>query len=312
MSSADWIVDQNWVRDSESPCVSLGPQGDFDDMHIFAPCVACENGVYRMWYCGSRDDVAERVFRLGLAESADGVSFTRRPEPALAFPDGRTSILTPALLRGEDGAVVREGGRLRMWFSATDFPSADGVHTLHESTSEDGVSWTEPSPAQIEGIYAPSIVFHGGLYRLWFTDVTAEPWCFRYAESSDGRKWDVAQDPVMVIDQAWETSRLFYPYVIRTGGRWAMWYGAYRTGVPGMQTALGCALSDDGLRWRKLDDNPVFGPDPSRAWESHYTTSECVLRQPDGRWRMWYATRPAPPFVHKYYAIGTAVLGPSA
>ena len=26
----------------------------------------------------------------------------------------------------------------------------------------------------------------------------------------------------------------------------------------------------------------------------------------DGSLRIWYASRPAPPFVHKYYAIGTA------
>ena len=54
------------------------------------------------------------------------------------------------------------------------------------------------------------------------------------------------------------------------------------------------------------DHNPVFGPEPSRDWESHYTTSQTVMRLADGSWRMWYATRPAPPFDHKYYAIGTA------
>ncbi|MBM4049587.1 MAG: hypothetical protein FJ279_31210 [Planctomycetes bacterium] len=55
-----------------------------------------------------------------------------------------------------------------------------------------------------------------------------------------------------------------------------------------------------------FDDAHVFGPEPSRAWESHYTTSQSVLRLPDGSWRLWYASRPKPPFDHKYFAIGTA------
>ena len=31
-----------------------------------------------------------------------------------------------------------------------------------------------------------------------------------------------------------------------------------------------------------------------------------VLRLPDGTWRIWYASRTKPPFVHKYFAIGSA------
>ena len=73
-----------------------------------------------------------------------------------------------------------------------------------------------------------------------------------------------------------------------------------------MKTAIGCAYSDDGLRWQKESDNPVFEPDPSRIWESHYTTSQSVLRLDDGSLRIWYASRPAPPFEHKYFAIRTA------
>lgn len=57
--------------------------------------------------------------------------------------------------------------------------------------------------------------------------------------------------------------------------------------------------------WEKSEHNPVFGPDPSRAWESHDTTSQTIQQLPDGGWRMWYASRPAPPFQHKYFAIGT-------
>ena len=65
-----WLEPQDWQRDGDEPCVALGPEGAFDDMHLFAPCVAHTDDGYAMWYSGSRGDVRGRVFRLGLATSA--------------------------------------------------------------------------------------------------------------------------------------------------------------------------------------------------------------------------------------------------
>src|SRR5262249_54255056 len=116
---ARWFASQNWQRDVEGPVVSLGEAGQFDDMHIFAPAVAYENGRYRLWYSGSRGTPSNRVFRLGLATSDDGKHFTKHVgNPVLGFADGAHSVLTPALLRNADGNVLRENGKLRMWFAA--------------------------------------------------------------------------------------------------------------------------------------------------------------------------------------------------
>ncbi len=304
----EWPVSQNWERDKDSPCLSLGSQGAFDDTHIFAPCVALEKGSYTMWYCGSSGAVADRVFCLGRATSHDGVDFARQSQsPVLSFSDGQRSVLTPTLLRKPDGSVCREDGELRMWFSSCNFPSGDPLHTLHQSTSLDGSGWSPPSEPQLEHAYAPTIIKEGGVYRMWYTDVRAEPWCFRYAESRDGTRWSVTGNAVLAVDQEWENGRLFYPSVVKADEVYLMWYGSY-THSEGeeMKTALGFAASEDGRSWRKHPHNPVFGPDPSHEWESHYTTSQSVLRLPEGSWRMWYASRPAPPFDHKYFAIGTA------
>jgi predicted GH43/DUF377 family glycosyl hydrolase len=306
-TTTNWLTPQRWHRDTETPCISLGAAGDFDDMHIFAPCVAFENGRYFLWYCGSQGAVADRVFRLGLATSDDGVNFTKHPEsPVYAFGDGRHSILTPALLRNPDGSVCREAGKLRMWFSSTDFPAADGRHTLHETSSIDGLTWAQPSPPQLEGAYAPTLLKEGDTYHLWYTDVSANPWCIRHAQSPNGRDWQVTAEPVLQIDQAWEHGNLFYPTVLKADEHYLMWYGSYQMTAE-LKTALGFAVSTDGIHWQKHPNNPVFGPDASRAWESHYTTSQSILRLPDGSWRIWYASRTKPPFTHKYFAIGTAV-----
>jgi hypothetical protein len=303
---ARWLKPQEWRRNLDRPAISLGSSGAFDDTHVFAPCVAFEKGVYWLWYCGSRGAVPERVFRLGLATSNDGVHFKRSDaNPVYAFTDGKRSILTPALLRRPDGSALRERGRLRLWFSSTYFGGKDGRHTLHETSSADGVRWLPPSEAQLEHVYAPTVVKEGSRYRMWFTDVRTEPWSFRTADSGDGRRWNVRREPVMIVDQRWETGRLIYPTVLKADGIYLMWYGSYWSAHPN-KTAIGFAVSEDGLRWRKSRHNPVLRPDPNRPWESHYTTSQSVLRLADGTWRIWYASRKAPPFKNKYFAICSA------
>lgn len=298
---------QEWRRDVDEPVLKLGPIGTFDDTHVLSPCVARIDGKYFLWYVGSQGKVADRVFRLGLAFSDDGRVFQKHElGPVLQFPDGKRSVLTPTLLAQNSGVPLREDGKLRMWFAATDFHDLTGLHTLHEATSKDGISWTAPSEPLLNGVYAPTVIKVGEQYRLWYTDVAAKRWCIRHAVSRDGRNWDVDVEPVLEIDQPWETGRLFYPTVRKVDGGYVMWYGAYWKG-PSQKTALGTAVSVDGRRWTKSPANPIFRPDDSRPWESHYTTSQSLMQLDDGSWRIWYASRAKPPFIHKYFAIGTAL-----
>lgn len=302
-----WLTaSQDWHRDTDGPITELGPEGAFDDTHIFAPAVIYEDGEYRMWYCGSTGRVAERVFQLGLCTSRDGRLFEHHPgNPVFSFGDGRHSVLTPTFLRNPDGSVLREDGRLRMWFSATDFAGGNGLHTLHETRSRDGIDWDPPSVALLNNVYAPTILREDDVYRMWYTNVGVNPWVISHASSPDGRHWTVSDEPVLVVDQSWEQDRLFYPTVLRIDGVYLMWYGSYWRAERN-KTALGFAVSMDGFTWHKHPANPVFRPDPARSWESHYTTSQTVLRMPDGSFRIWYASRKTPPFVNKYFAIGTA------
>lgn len=294
------FVEQAWVRDATGPVISIGQPGEFDDTHLFAPCVIHDGSRFLMWYPGSRGEVSQRIFRLGFATSTDGVHFTKQG-PVVEFGDGATSILTPT--------VMRENGVFRMWFSGADLTRTDAPHRLYQMSSPDGAEWSPPSEPQLDNIYAPTILRDGNIYHLWYTDPSSDPWCFRYATSKDGKTWEPHPDPVMVVDQEWEKGRLFYPTVLKLGDRFAMWYGSYWSARPNT-TALGFATSRDGIAWRKNPNNPVFRPDESHAWESHYTTSQSIVRLPDGSLRMWYASREAPPFVHKYFALGTAILPP--
>jgi predicted GH43/DUF377 family glycosyl hydrolase len=310
---AGWFTQQSWERDTAGPILSLDEDGQFDDRHIFAPAVAQENGRFQLWYSGSRGTPGNRVFRLGLATSSDGKTFERSHEnPVLEFADGRHSVLTPALLRNADGSVLRENDKLRLWYSSATLGKG-GLHTLHESRSEDGIRWSDPSPALMDNVYCPTVLKAGDGYEMWYSDVSRRPWVIRHAKSADGKQWTPSPRPALILDQAWEAEVLVYPTVLKADSAYLMWYGSYDRAIRRETTAIGFAVSLDGEHWYKHPANPVLRPDPERPWESNYVGSGSVLHLADGSFRYWYASRKQPPFVNLYFAINTARwTGPSA
>jgi predicted GH43/DUF377 family glycosyl hydrolase len=317
-----WLQPQNWQRDSEMPALSLGEKGNFDDQHIFAPHVIYERGEYRMYYCGSQRCVDagtykgkakdpahpeksdQRLFKLGLAISKDGIHFTRHSsEPVFSFGDDIHSVVTAAILKNPDGSVHREKGKLRMYFAAVDFPGGTYKHDLYETTSADGIKWATPTLV-MENAYAPCVIKEGSKYRLWHTWIQKHPWHTSYAESSDGTHWKQFDRPAIVMDQPWEVKDQVYPTVIKVRDVYLMMYGCYWN--DDKHTALGFAVSKDGLNWTKHPANPVFCPEPAHDWESNFTTSQTLMRLRDGSFRIWYAGRKQPPWSNLYFAIGTA------
>ena len=100
-----WLKPHDWKRDSDKPALSLGEKGKFDDQHIFAPHVILVDGEYWMYYSGSQRCVDagtykgvakdpkqpeksdQRLFKLGLAKSKDGIRCDACPVLCLVKPD---------------------------------------------------------------------------------------------------------------------------------------------------------------------------------------------------------------------------------
>ena len=184
-----------------------------------------------------------RFFRLGLATSKDGRSFVRHGDGAVMTLEPSTrSILTPSILRDANGAVLREDGRMRMWFtSAAAFRGDDRVHAIQDSTSTDGVKWSKPSPRQLLRAYAPSVIKTSDGYEMWYTRVSRYPWVMLHALSDDGHKWQLTKKPVLEISQPWEHFLQIYPNVMLVDGVYLMWYASYST-KDRVTTAIGFAV----------------------------------------------------------------------
>jgi hypothetical protein len=104
--------------------------------------------------------------------------------------------------------------------------------------------------------------------------------------------------PVPILDRSLsDPLSISYPWVIREGDCWRMWYGSHlswRTEQYEMVHVLKHAISDDGRKWTpagpiaidKLDDEFAF-------------SRPCVIYE-DGRYKMWFSVR------GEQYSIGYA------
>ena len=62
-----------------------------------------------------------------------------------------------------------------------------------------------------------------------------------------------------------------------------MWYSGGDQYEP---NAIGYATSEDGLKWSKHENNPIFKPDSKNAWEKDRVTACQVVRQ--GDWHVMF------------------------
>jgi predicted GH43/DUF377 family glycosyl hydrolase len=281
-----------WGRHPANPILGLRP-GFFDANHIHAPMVVKDNGHYRMWYSGS-DRLLNEFHRLGYAESSDGIKWTRRDQPVIA-PTAPSGYYTcPSILREATGEVRREGGLLWMWYSGS-----NTAPDLHLSTSPDGIHWTNRPEPIARGVYSPTVIHEDGRYRMWYTGIADGLMTIRYGTSEDGIDWNLYPTDVLRSSLPWERRNLLYPFVLRRDDTYQMYYTSYDR-----ICELAVATSDDGIRWKK-GGGPILSPDPASKWDSLYCSKACVVPEPGGPDKLYYASRVD--MNHKYFAIGLAI-----
>jgi len=151
-----------WKRASQTPI--LAPQGDgWESAGTFNPAVVIHDGKVVMLY---RAQDAHGTSRLGYAESADGIHFTRRPQP----------VLSPEAEYEKDGGV--EDPRL-VKFGDTYYLTYTGYNTkdaqLCLATSRDLIHWDR------KGILLPA--YKGNWNTGWTKSGAIVP------EKIDGKYW---------------------------------------------------------------------------------------------------------------------------
>lgn len=134
----------------------------------------------------------------------------------------------------------------------------------------------------------PWVVRDHFMWKMWYgsnlswgTEHPDMKHVIKYAESSDGIRWERKNDiaiPLQPPDE-WGVSK---PCVIRDGNIYKMWYSSRRS-----QTyRIGYAESADGINWRRKDDE--VGIDVSESgWDSEMIEYSCIFDH-DGKRYMLY------------------------
>jgi hypothetical protein len=152
-----------WTKYSGNPVMDRGSPGSWDDKWIQPATVLVEDGTYRMWFHGRTEDYYTGL--IGYAESPDGISWTKRPEPVLApaeYPGSvEASFLYPS--------VVNDGTTYHMWH-ANDAP--ESYVDIHYAYSGDGIEWTKHRGNPVhemadESVFTVSALLDGDTWRMW-------------------------------------------------------------------------------------------------------------------------------------------------
>jgi beta-1,2-mannosidase len=227
LGKPDWALGP-FTRPIDEPILKPRPESLFHDplstqpvhweaLHTFNPAAVVRNRKVMVLYRAEDDSgtmqIGMHASRLGLAESEDGIHFTRLPEPvfypaedsqkAREWPGG---VEDPRLVEAPDGTYVLT---YTQWNRKT--------YTIGVATSPDLIHWTKHGPALGEtGPYANLMYKSGGIVtkpdhgRLIAARIHGKFWMYwgeiqvRVATSDDLIHWTPVEQssgqPVVVLE----------------------------------------------------------------------------------------------------------------
>jgi predicted GH43/DUF377 family glycosyl hydrolase len=190
-------------------------------------------------------------------------------------------------------SVLKRNEQYEMWYSGND----GSTWCIGFATSSDGFNWTkhpdnpvlQPGPLTWDdsNVFAPSVLWDGSMYKMWYTGHDGSNWRIGHATSLDGLNWTKnANNPVLVASASgWDDFNVHEAWVIQHEGIYKMWY----SGTDSFGEDIGYATSIDGVSWIKYAGNPVFSA--SESWEDGQVRSPTIIVL-GGEYHMIYTGNP--------------------
>jgi predicted GH43/DUF377 family glycosyl hydrolase len=298
-------IEQYQWRAEPLPVLDRGPSGDWDAVDVLNPAIVKRNGRYWNLYSGFDG----RTWHTGLAESPDGVTWTKRGK--VLSPEGWEGSYIAA-----NGTLLDRSGTLHYWYQAGSPPR------IALALSRHGRKW--------EKLAAP--VLEAGPYRSWFEAGVGDPFVvepvaggplFLYflgqdragrqrlgvARSLDGgRSWRHHRaNPIFDAgaEGGFDENGVGEPAVWSAGGWWWMLY----TGRDREENRrLGLARSRDGISWQRVPGLVIAGLE---SWNARVLCDPEVEVHTDGSVRVWFGGGSAAhPAERVNGAIGIGQLAP--
>lgn len=303
------------------------PDSNWWDRKLFSGAVVVKEpkgaAGYRMYYYGRSEEVWNMgvqpfnntlpTGRIGVAFSSDGLAFQRHrgPLPGGAVMDPSDNpaafdcvhvAISDAVYTGEKwllyyfgGGMAAEGRRLLPGLAY----SVDGIHI--DGREGPVLDVGEPGAWDQNGVSWPRIFPGDDSGRLFMTYHTRESggsagigfFSAGMAVSDDGKNWQKVGKILSCGDAgSWDEGGVSVRHVIRVGRRFLMFYEGSNFKF---EFAIGLAISDDGLTWKK---DEYVGKEPGgpvltarkgeNVWDNLIVGTPYVLQRPDGSFGMYY------------------------
>ena len=154
-------------------------------------------------------------------------------------------------------------GQLRL---ATVAPSPWVKHPLNPILGP-GSGW------EADWVDSPSVLYEGGVYKMWYQGCIGARCDIGYATSPDGLNWTRSpSNPVLLANTSGWDQTLGNPTVVHDGTGYHMWYA----GNGPLAIQIGYATSPDGVVWTKVGSGPNFVG--HQSWDSGATSTPFVLK----------------------------------
>ncbi len=210
----------NW---STLPNPVMFPGSNFWDSKSVSPgAVLKENGIYKMYYCGYANEYDN--WHIGLATSADGISWTKNPQPILYGTTGWEYQIIPS-------AIIKINSTYFLYYIGRSHPQ----YVVGLAISNDGVNFTKYSgnpvltpdqPWEMAGFLDASVINENGILKMVYVNSIATG--FGFASSSDGLNWiKENSNPFytkMNTANNWGEDDIAYPSLIKTNNEYRIYY----------------------------------------------------------------------------------------
>jgi len=156
-----------------------------------------------------------------------------------------------------------------------------GIHNWTRHPENPVLVPGSPGEWDQECITPGSVIFHDGLYHMWYAGgIFTDTMRIGHATSQDGITWDKdPANPVLDVGATgtWDENSLVGGYVIRMGSMFHMWYTGHGGQDFNTNYRIGHATSTDGTHWEKDPGNPVINPGQSGSWDDAWISGGHVV-----------------------------------
>jgi predicted GH43/DUF377 family glycosyl hydrolase len=257
------------------------------------PAVVSFGGRYRMYYSipPYGDGRPHDGWAIGIAASAGLDEWTTIGAILPEAEYERNGLCAP-------GAIVLDG-RIHLFYQTYGNGPRDAI--CH-AVSDDGLHFVRNSS---NPIFAPQgdwtvgraidadVIAHGDQLLLYFATrdptmttqmlgVASAPLKSGFERSAWTQRCDA---PILQPELPWERRCIEAPAVCMHQGRFFMFYGGAYNNEP---QQIGCAVSDDGIRWERLDDTPLLLNGAPGTWNSSESGHPFAFTDPDGNNHLFF------------------------